>query len=438
MSTDSTEYRSGGRVLGIVSAFFLLFLSVAALLSADAVKAALPASVPTGTSAADVPSVAAYADMPNCGPDWSVVPTPKGNSRANHLNGVAAVSANDVWAVGDYDVGRGETLILHWDGSAWSLVPSPNVGTDYSYLEGVAAVSANDVWAVGSYWNGSTAFQTLILHWDGRVWSVIPSPNVDTNGSIPNGNVLNGVAVVSTKDVWVAGYWSGPSGYQTLILHWDGSAWDIVPSPNQDTGDNFLKGVAAASVNDVWAVGDYGTVISQILILHWDGSVWRLVSSPNVGASFNYLYGIAAVSASDAWAVGSHYNEFNVAQMLILHWDGSVWSMIPSPNQDTGSLLNGVAAVSANDVWAVGYYWNNSSGGQTLMLHWDGSAWSAIPSPNPGANGNLLYAVTASANGVWAAGNYIGTSGTQTLVERYNPCHHLPVFCPSRTCLWAE
>src|SRR5438128_549063 len=35
----------------------------------------------------------------------------------------------------------------------WSVVSSPNVGTRSNYLNGVKAVSANDVWAVGYYYN---------------------------------------------------------------------------------------------------------------------------------------------------------------------------------------------------------------------------------------------------------------------------------------------
>jgi hypothetical protein len=41
----------------------------------------------------------------------------------------------------------------------------------------------------------------------------------------------------------------------TLIEHWNGSAWTIVPSPNVGSGNNSLAAVAARSANDVWAVG---------------------------------------------------------------------------------------------------------------------------------------------------------------------------------------
>src|SRR5206468_9107024 len=84
---------------------------------------------------------------------WEVVSSPNVGTSDNQLRGVAAVSANDVWAVGDYSNGTGhqQTLVEHWNGTAWSVVPSPNVGTGHNVLNGVAAVSANDVWAVGTY-----------------------------------------------------------------------------------------------------------------------------------------------------------------------------------------------------------------------------------------------------------------------------------------------
>src|SRR5207244_8345470 len=50
---------------------------------------------------------------------------------ASYLNDVKAVSANDVWAVGqlfDTTNNTSQTLIDHWIGSHWSIVPSPNPG----------------------------------------------------------------------------------------------------------------------------------------------------------------------------------------------------------------------------------------------------------------------------------------------------------------------
>ena len=73
---------------------------------------------------------------------------------SNVLNAVAAISANNVWAVGyftDDSTNVQQTLTAHWDGTGWTQVPSPNAGAAANLLLGVSAASADDVWAVGWY-----------------------------------------------------------------------------------------------------------------------------------------------------------------------------------------------------------------------------------------------------------------------------------------------
>src|SRR4051812_26000990 len=49
----------------------------------------------------------------------------------------------------------------------WQQVSSPNVGSGNNYLYSVAAVAANDIWAVGYYTTTTNLQQTLTVHWDG-------------------------------------------------------------------------------------------------------------------------------------------------------------------------------------------------------------------------------------------------------------------------------
>jgi hypothetical protein len=53
------------------------------------------------------------------------------------------------------------TMVEHWDGTSWSLIPSPNVGSGWNSLSGVAALSANELWFVGAYESAGTN-QTLV------------------------------------------------------------------------------------------------------------------------------------------------------------------------------------------------------------------------------------------------------------------------------------
>ena len=130
------------------------------------------------------------------------------------------ISANDIWAVGSGVIGdESATATLHWSGTAWSIIPSPNVGPEVdNSLAGVAAVSSNDVWAVGTQQPTSlTDPSTLILHWNGVAWTIVSSVS-------PEGSHLQSAVAIASNDVWATGY----SEAGTLAEHWNGSSWSVV------------------------------------------------------------------------------------------------------------------------------------------------------------------------------------------------------------------
>lgn len=75
------------------------------------------------------------------------------------LNGVTAISANNIWAVG-YNNNMQQTLIEHWNGTKWNIVSSPNPGSGGALLNAGRVPGTSHVWAVGYYLNGNT-YQTL-------------------------------------------------------------------------------------------------------------------------------------------------------------------------------------------------------------------------------------------------------------------------------------
>src|SRR6266571_589362 len=133
---------------------------------------------------------------------------------SGQLNGIVAVSASDVWAVGS---SNGNTLIEHWNGSSWKAVPSPNPGVQYvdAGLSSVAALSASNVWAVGSYIDVIGDSYTLSEHWNGSSWNVVPSPNPGLQYLDVS---LSSVAALSASDVWAVGSYLDVSNhtYKTL------------------------------------------------------------------------------------------------------------------------------------------------------------------------------------------------------------------------------
>ena len=146
--------------------------------------------------------------------------------------------------------------------------------------------------------------------------------------------VLFGVSAVSGSDAWAVGRQNSTGVFKTLILHWNGTAWSKVKSPSPSLADAELMGVSAVSGSDAWAVGWYwnrtGTA-TQTLILHWNGTAWRQVKSPNPSSDSPYtpnnsLYGVSARSGSDAWAVGDHDTQVSTTNSLIAHWNGTAWA----------------------------------------------------------------------------------------------------------------
>src|SRR6185295_1700557 len=101
----------------------------------------------------------------------------------------------------------------------------------------------------------------------------------------------------SPDDVWAVGR-SRPSysNGRTLTMHWNGQMWTIVPSPNDGTSSNNLYGVVSLTGKDVWAVGAAGS--SKTLALHGNGASWNLVTTPSLGgnATNQALVGIIALS----------------------------------------------------------------------------------------------------------------------------------------------
>jgi len=360
----------------------------------------------------------AEAMAPNCG-SWSVVSSPNGGTSSSVLNGVATVSANDVWTVGYFYPLPGNvparTLTEHWNGSNWSVINSPNVGTNPSLLYATAASSTNDVWAVGLSYNPGNPSQTLIEHWNGKKWKVVSSPNAGSGS-----NSLYGVAASSPRDVWAVGYYNNNGSIQTLIEHWNGRKWAVISSPNSGAGST-LSGVTAISKKDAWAVGEYSNGgVEQTLTEQWNGKIWQIVASPNSGQSGNSLAGVAAASSTDVWAVG--FFSASTRQTLFEHWNGTQWSVVSSPNVPASdNVLAGVSVISSTNVWAVGTFSAQGGGfNQTLTEQWNGTSWSIVPSPNVGpGNSSLNGVATIPANSqIWAVGSHDSNSGVpQTLTE---------------------
>jgi hypothetical protein len=327
------------------------------------------------------------------------------------LSGADVIAPTDMWAVGDIGTGCNpfqtvggssgtfQTLAEHFDGTSWSAVATPALN---AALSGVAGAAGNDVWAVGDQAQGSS-FNTLIEHWDGTRWAVIPSPK------LPQGSELTGVTAPAPDNAWAVGFAGGSA--DALVEHWDGSAWSVVASP-AFAGVTISNGaISADSATDVWAMGFLATspTSDENVSLHWDGSGWTV--NPAAHLRFGGVGPAAALSPSDVWAVGTGpgvpTGGFSAHPTAVIeHWDGTRWTVAPSPNPNPqgNNSLGAVAAASATDVWAVGEQLKGP-----FTEHWDGSKWTILATP---AGVRFFAAMAASSGGtVLAVGQGTNQSG---------------------------
>jgi hypothetical protein len=334
----------------------------------------------------------------------------------------------------------GGLLHVFAQSSIFSIIPSPSPNVSGDTLNAVTALSSNEAWAVGfqndNQLNGS---RTLTQHWDGMNWTTVASPNP---GSTPacqgqnTGNMLNAVAALSAGNVWAAGFaFDCTSLLKPMVLHFNGTQWRTAPAPPLLTNDNAaLNGIAALAANNIYAVGYQPAANGAVLMLieHFDGHAWSVVPAPSLNSSA-VLTSISANSATDIWAVGDQVAPGVAVRTLAVHFDGNAWTVVPTPNPVTGASLDqnvllSVQAISANDVTAAGFVLDFVNQRElSLVEHWDGTQWTVIPSPNVStASGsvNTLNGISGStATDLYAAGFFsdAATSGQpQTLVEHFD------------------
>lgn len=294
------------------------------------------------------------------GSTWSPVPVPA-LIAAGGLTAVSASSASDAWAVGFEVLGRHhrQAVLEHWNGGAWSPDTSGAVATTPNVtLTGVVDLSTANAWAIAAG-GGSHG----LAHWDGTAWSFAAFP--DANFSPSAGQAIS---ASSASDVWVVGSTFNAATFASVpeAEHFDGTAWNTVPLA-QPGGSATLGAVVAISPTNAWAAGEVTSSTSPVgggtLIEHWNGASWSVVPSPTPGFE-PQISGIAARSANDVIAVGDTLPTENGGplQDVILRFNGNAWSIDISGTQ--GFLGAAAAAPGGAEEFAVG----NSSGSTGVIL----------------------------------------------------------------------
>jgi hypothetical protein len=204
-------------------------------------------------------------------------------------------------------------------------------------------------------------------------------------------------------------------------------AWSVTPSANQGQGDNVLNAVTCTTATQCIGVGydDVGVGQPQALIETWDGTAWTVTPSPGTGSDPSTLNGVACGVFFGAAGPGGEYcvavgfeDSGGVSQTLIETGSKGTWSVTPNPG-DGGSALNGVSCARRTAFCAaVGWTLEGGTARALIETSTDEGPWSLSPSANVGNANNVLNGVSCASTTACVAVGYDGAPGvTQSLIE---------------------
>ncbi|SNY60180.1 hypothetical protein [Paractinoplanes atraurantiacus] len=189
---------------------------------------------------------------------WTRTPVPDLGAPAR-LTSVFARGPADAWAVGSRqrDDGRDAPLALHWDGVAWQAVDVPDLAA--GELTSVAG-AGTEVWAAGTRCGDTelTPCTALVVRRSGDTWQQLPPVA---------GTEVTGLVPFAAGDVWTVGYTITATDVEIgHVEHWDGRRFSVDPSPLPGPGGTDPNGQPASatpiaagagdrSSGRVWAVG---------------------------------------------------------------------------------------------------------------------------------------------------------------------------------------
>ena len=282
-------------------------------------------------------------------------------------------------------------------GPQWTTMTVPVVaGSTAQRLDAIEAISPNDVWAGGTRFhpaisptNGVDCWN-LIMHFNGSTWSVVPTPDLSTGPVIRN--EIYALGATSSTDVWAAGEISGLAtsvggafDTQMQILHWNGSAWSHLTPPSIPNALHAsVKDIVAIAPNLVWFFG-YATVIggtSQPVAFYWNGSTFVNSSLPSATNSGRGFFAAAGTSGTDLVAVGG-----GVASELLSPFGNGTIRRFDGVNWNAqsiaGSTIYGLQAIEriAANDIWVGGSAPSGSSVAPFFARFDGTSWTTRPSP---------------------------------------------------------
>jgi hypothetical protein len=370
------------------------------------------------------------------GLDWSVQPTPRGLE----IGAVSCVSPAACAAVGGVATAAG-TGAMSWDGRRWrrQSTPDPDPAAEdlrnEDSLSGVSCTASKDCVAVGEY-VASFAYDPAAMHsypvnmplaerWNGAGWSLLSFPGLPAGAQ---SGELDAISCTPDRACVAVGAFNNPDGL--LAERWDGNSWSMqsMPAPAAATLTptfSTVSGLSCLSSRFCVAVGSFSPETfsgeEQTFAERWDGSGWSLQPTPQGPGAFEFS-SVSCTSASACTAVGWYSSAPSLAaRTLAERWNGTNWSIQRTPDGPGGNnFLDGISCVSGRECVAVGST-DPTSGAQPpvaapLVERWDGKRWSVEHTPNAGSR--FLASVSCTSRTICTA---VGSGVPGELVEQSAP-----------------
>jgi hypothetical protein len=244
---------------------------------------------------------------------WTIQPTPLPvRATWEVLAAVSCPDLHDCIAVGGYIknqvTSEEQPLAERWNGSSWSVLAAPNPKAENgSSFTGIDCLGADNCEVVGEYDYADVAQSVIAYHYDGTGWTA--QEQVNPVGQEFNSD--NSVSCTGADACTSVGFWTNdyPVG---LAEYWNGTLWARQPLPHpahvvtdELNGVSCVGGMACTAVGESADNGDDSS--SSTLADEWNGTSWQLVPTPNPPGTGSTLNGVSCTTATTCVAVGASY-----------------------------------------------------------------------------------------------------------------------------------
>lgn len=278
----------------------------------------------------------------------------------------------DVWAISE------DGLVLHWDGKEWSV----------AFDAGVALIQ---LWGTpgGGLWIAGKSGK-LLHHAPGTspsTWDVVPIGTTDDLLSVCEGTAPS----PTSRNVWVI----SSAGFTSTSYHWDGATdGDGAPTWVSSTMTYAQAKTVRCIDHRVWLAGR-SIIPNEPLIRVNEGNGWQSPIAPPAESQDPMFYSLWFASESDLWLS----SERAMFHRTTDDAGAPVWTSYPidpafyaPPMKFWGS--------STSDLWVAGRHGR--------IYHWDGSELLiSRTSWNGAILENRLSGISGSADDVWVVGDNV-------------------------------